>query len=796
MAESSTPNAGKQWYLKIDDGSVFGPVDSASLRDWAEQGRVAPGNEISPDRKSWLSADQLPELEMEWKVELRNGTFYGPLNLCTLSDLIAEGTVSETAKLVNVRTDEKTTVDQKQSEIKGKKPQVKADMPKTPVTPSKSSEDEPATEPAGGSNPVKTAATKTPAPAQESNKSGSKEVIPLKPEQTEATAAKTKLDADLSQRSGTLRARKDALSGIQQRDAVEQLKKRIARSESLLEQAQRELDYEKTRHAYTREEVNQRKAELASRVELARKDNEALTTKLRQAEEELEKRSDSFRKRQLESHEREQELEQEVEELNGRLEELFNSLEAARMEIDEDRAAHEESSAAAEKTQSELTTRIEKLTADGEQLRSRIKQTEDQRAAVQKQLEQLRADQASTLALLEAARKSLDSEKSRLSEARTRMEDLERDLTAKTATLERSKEFETRAKEQVAQLQARIKTLESDLATARKTADDTEADAKVRVAAITEEARAAREETEAARREQEHEKEVADAVKWKLEQVEARERKLTSAFKHKLMEQADRLDKQLDDERASLEATRELSLKKQEAIENQIIELHQAIGDEFEEEREMFEKREDALDRVAALEAELDKATKSVDALKKASDTRQIELEDELRRTKLQNEAQIEGLRELEEVKKALREARNAVREKERTFAQKERTFSDDVTRLKQKEQSLTRQLEEQRRSARAASTKLEMQQRQMARGKEPVRRAPATPAAKAKPAEKADAKAKEPVKETVKPAEKPAEKTPDKTAKNAKVEKSQEGNGDAKGRDTKFNPKPWMTLE
>ena len=42
-------NDTRTWFLRISSGVVFGPVPTKALRLWAEQGRVQPGNEISPD---------------------------------------------------------------------------------------------------------------------------------------------------------------------------------------------------------------------------------------------------------------------------------------------------------------------------------------------------------------------------------------------------------------------------------------------------------------------------------------------------------------------------------------------------------------------------------------------------------------------------------------------------------------------------------------------------------------------------------------------------------------------------
>lgn len=105
------------WYLRIDDGSVFGPVETETLRLWAQQGRVAPGNAISVDRTNWYPAKEFEGLEMQWLAELSNGTTYGPLNIRALEELISTGTVMPDAALENIRTGEKSTPWEKREDI-------------------------------------------------------------------------------------------------------------------------------------------------------------------------------------------------------------------------------------------------------------------------------------------------------------------------------------------------------------------------------------------------------------------------------------------------------------------------------------------------------------------------------------------------------------------------------------------------------------------------------------------------------------------------------------------------------
>ena len=98
------------WYVKIEDGSTYGPVVLDELRVWAETGRVAPGQLISQDRQEWIFAENLPELGMEWRIEVKNGAMYGPVNIEAVRSLVEDGVVSKKAVLVNERTHRQSTV--------------------------------------------------------------------------------------------------------------------------------------------------------------------------------------------------------------------------------------------------------------------------------------------------------------------------------------------------------------------------------------------------------------------------------------------------------------------------------------------------------------------------------------------------------------------------------------------------------------------------------------------------------------------------------------------------------------
>jgi len=98
------------WYLKKSDGEVYGPVDLATLQLWATDSRIAPEDQVSTDQKSWQLAPALSELGMEWIVQLRDETPFGPLHLLSVKDLVQDGSVSRRGKIKNVTTGEEQVV--------------------------------------------------------------------------------------------------------------------------------------------------------------------------------------------------------------------------------------------------------------------------------------------------------------------------------------------------------------------------------------------------------------------------------------------------------------------------------------------------------------------------------------------------------------------------------------------------------------------------------------------------------------------------------------------------------------
>ena len=88
----------KEWFVRTEDGRVYGPADVASLVAWAQDGRIEPSGFVSRDRLSWTPAQLMPELEMKWLIETEPGKVFGPFNRALVISLFARGLVSADAK--------------------------------------------------------------------------------------------------------------------------------------------------------------------------------------------------------------------------------------------------------------------------------------------------------------------------------------------------------------------------------------------------------------------------------------------------------------------------------------------------------------------------------------------------------------------------------------------------------------------------------------------------------------------------------------------------------------------------
>jgi hypothetical protein len=92
----------QRWFLrKHEDGGIFGPLSFTQLAHWASTARIAPHDAISPDQMTWIKAPMLPELGMDWLVELTTENYYGPTTLGAIQEFIRLGEIDGETFIIN-----------------------------------------------------------------------------------------------------------------------------------------------------------------------------------------------------------------------------------------------------------------------------------------------------------------------------------------------------------------------------------------------------------------------------------------------------------------------------------------------------------------------------------------------------------------------------------------------------------------------------------------------------------------------------------------------------------------------
>jgi hypothetical protein len=96
------PAAAQDWFLrKHEDGQLFGPLPFAQLAHWASLAQVAPHDAVSIDQVTWTKAPMLPELGMDWLVEVTSERFYGPTTLGAIQEFMRLGEINGETFVIN-----------------------------------------------------------------------------------------------------------------------------------------------------------------------------------------------------------------------------------------------------------------------------------------------------------------------------------------------------------------------------------------------------------------------------------------------------------------------------------------------------------------------------------------------------------------------------------------------------------------------------------------------------------------------------------------------------------------------
>jgi hypothetical protein len=92
----------QKWFLrKHEDGSTFGPVKFDQITRWAAAAQIAPHDTLTSDGQTWIKAPMLPQLGMDWLVELTSEHYYGPTTFGALREFVRLGEIHGETIVIN-----------------------------------------------------------------------------------------------------------------------------------------------------------------------------------------------------------------------------------------------------------------------------------------------------------------------------------------------------------------------------------------------------------------------------------------------------------------------------------------------------------------------------------------------------------------------------------------------------------------------------------------------------------------------------------------------------------------------
>ena len=96
--------------MKHHDGTVFGPMSFANLQQWAADAYIAPLDKVSSDSHTWVKAPMIPELAMDFLLNIGPDSHYGPTTAGAVREFLANGEVTMESLITNCRTGEEGTL--------------------------------------------------------------------------------------------------------------------------------------------------------------------------------------------------------------------------------------------------------------------------------------------------------------------------------------------------------------------------------------------------------------------------------------------------------------------------------------------------------------------------------------------------------------------------------------------------------------------------------------------------------------------------------------------------------------
>ena len=101
----------ENWFLKKHEtAEVFGPIRFEQIRAWAKAAQVNPQDMVSTDREVWTKAPMIPDLAMDWLIEVSDNLLYGPTTVEALMEFSRLGEITRDTHVLNCRTGEVMTL--------------------------------------------------------------------------------------------------------------------------------------------------------------------------------------------------------------------------------------------------------------------------------------------------------------------------------------------------------------------------------------------------------------------------------------------------------------------------------------------------------------------------------------------------------------------------------------------------------------------------------------------------------------------------------------------------------------
>jgi len=92
--------------MKHDDDTLFGPIGFELLRQWAVEAYISPLDKVSTDQVTWVKAPMIPELQMDYLIQIGPERYYGPTTVGAIREFLERGEVTPDAMITFCKTGE------------------------------------------------------------------------------------------------------------------------------------------------------------------------------------------------------------------------------------------------------------------------------------------------------------------------------------------------------------------------------------------------------------------------------------------------------------------------------------------------------------------------------------------------------------------------------------------------------------------------------------------------------------------------------------------------------------------